>query len=777
MSTPPVHVPRRTRGLSLRAKGAAVVLLPVLAMIGTLAGMVSVEADARRQDDAVTQTVDVGRATSRVLQLLVDAETGERGYVATGDRRLLEPEAAARAEMPRALRQVAVLLDRQVGSEPGGRALSAQVDVDLRQLEALGQLAPVREADRRKVAALIVDEKATTDDVRARISSLLAYEATRERASERARARSLRRANQLTGLLAAIGLFGGVGGSGLLMSRLVRRIRLVEGNARLLAQGQPLSAAAEVGADEIGSLARALEEAGDLIAAQRRRLQLALEVGRINVWELDADDRMRMHGDRASGYGPTLEAGLSTLRPADAALVRECVRRARADGTAQDYEVQSLLEARCFAGRVMLAPEGEVIAVSVDVTALRVAEQELRELDARLAREALAASERRGHHDALVISAAAEGIVAVDAAGVCTSANPTAARLLGCEVAELVGRDLHALCHHSRADGAPYPAEVCPMRRAAEHGEFRRVDDEVFWRRDGTRLPVAYSVSPLSEAGRLRGAVVTFSGITDRRRADAELEQSAAALRQGIRAGDMVLHYQPKVDLETGACAAVEALIRWQREDRLVYPDEFISVAERGGVISELTEWVVAQAALQAANWNATGLHLRVAVNLSALSLTDDHIVEVLRQAALGAKIPLSQLEVEITESAAAENPDIVVGVLAQLARFGVHTAIDDFGTGFSSLSYLKQLPISTLKIDKSFVMNMPQDTRDQAIVASTVHLAHSLGMTVVAEGVENDLVLRQLRHATCDTGQGYHWTRPVTADDLARWHVANRRR
>jgi EAL domain-containing protein (putative c-di-GMP-specific phosphodiesterase class I) len=127
-------------------------------------------------------------------------------------------------------------------------------------------------------------------------------------------------------------------------------------------------------------------------------------------------------------------------------------------------------------------------------------------------------------------------------------------------------------------------------------------------------------------------------------------------------------------------------------------------------------------------------------------------------------------LEVEITETVLAANADAAVTVLAELASLGVNSAIDDFGTGFSSLSYLKHLPVKGLKIDKSFVMNMPQDSRDQAIVAATVHMAHSLGMQAIAEGVENDLVLRMLRRAECDIGQGYLWMRPAPATTLARW-------
>ncbi len=270
---------------------------------------------------------------------------------------------------------------------------------------------------------------------------------------------------------------------------------------------------------------------------------------------------------------------------------------------------------------------------------------------------------------------------------------------------------------------------------------------------------------------------MTFTGTSGRRHADDEVERSGARLRRAIRDGALVLHYQPKIDLPTGRCDAVEALVRWQREDRLIYPDEFIAVAERCGVIGEVTDWVIDAAAGQISAWNAMGRDLRVAVNLSALSLTDDHIIRDLRDAAKNHRPPVSQFEVEITESGAAQIPEAVIAVLSQLRATNVRTAIDDFGTGYSSLSYLKHLPVSAIKIDKSFVMNMPQDPRDKAIVTSTVHMAHSLGLTVVAEGVEDEHILGILLRTGCDTGQGYLLSRPVSAEHLTRWlHVSSHR-
>ncbi|MFN2537383.1 MAG: EAL domain-containing protein, partial [Mycobacteriales bacterium] len=498
--------------------------------------------------------------------------------------------------------------------------------------------------------------------------------------------------------------------------------------------------------------------------------RLALEVGRINVWEVDDAGWMHMQGDRADEYGSTLESGLATLGPLHAQQVREAVEDVRRDGGPRDYEVQSARDGRWFAGRVMRSSDSDVIAVSVDVTALRQAQEELRESEALRGQAALAASERRGRLNALVIGSAGEGIAAIDTEGICTSINPAAAAMLGYEVADLVGQDLHAQVHHSYPDGSPYPADDCAMRRTAAYGQPQRVRDDVFWRADGSRFPVEYIASPLIENGQLHGAVVTFTDISERSAVDAERELQAARLRHGIRAGELVLHYQPKIDLVSGGCGSVEALVRWRQGDQLVYPDDFIPAAEAAGVVGQLTDWVLDAAAQQAAEWRDADRDLRIAVNLSALSLGNDDIVHALADAAARHGVPPSLLEVELTETAAAANPDTVVTILTEFARIGVRAALDDFGTGFSSLSYLKHLPLSALKIDKSFIMNMPHDERDQAIVGSTIHMAHSLGVRVVAEGVENEQVLRILRLAQCDIGQGYHWSKPVTAPQFEHW-------
>lgn len=759
---------RRRLAGSLRWKWAAVTALPALAVVATSLSVLATTRQLQKHDERAQQVLAAEQAVTELQTLVLDVETGVRGYVASGDRRFLEPELRARELLPEVLDRVTTMLQQFPEGVVTSGDLRALVLRDLDELTALRDLARGAADAPELVTAALVREKATTDQLRETVTGLRTRGEQLYRQSTAQDQGNVRAAAHRTLLLSGAGLLGGVGSAGLLASRLVRRVRYVERNAVRLAAGEPLTRTLSLGSDEVASLALALEDAAALISDQRQRLQVALEVGRINVWEVDVDGRMTMQGDRAGEYGATMESGLATLRPEHASAVREAVAAVRADRQPRDYEVQNGEDARWFAGRVMPSSETDVIAVSVDVTALRKAQEELRESEVRRVREALAASEERGRHNALMLGSTREGIVSLNAEGVCTSANPAAAGLLGCEVADLVGRELHTLCHHSHADGTPYPSEQCPIARAARTGEAVRVDNEVFWRSDGTRLPIVYSVSPLGQ-GR-GGAVVTFTDLSAQGQAAADAERLAASLRTALRADQLVLHYQPKLELLTGECRAVEALVRWQNEGRLVPPDEFIGVAERCGVITELTEWVIDAAAAQVAAWARDGVELKVAVNLSALSLTDSRIADSFERAAARHGIAPHRLEAEITESAAAEHPGAVIEVLSRLAALGIRTALDDFGTGFSSLSYLKHLPVSTLKIDKSFVMNMPSDPRDQAIVASTVHMAHSLGLSVVAEGVENEQVLSMLHRARCDTGQGYHWSRPLPAPDLTAW-------
>jgi predicted signal transduction protein with EAL and GGDEF domain len=240
-----------------------------------------------------------------------------------------------------------------------------------------------------------------------------------------------------------------------------------------------------------------------------------------------------------------------------------------------------------------------------------------------------------------------------------------------------------------------------------------------------------------------------------------------AELHAAIGAGDLVLLFQPQVELATGRLRAVEALVRWRHPERgLLAPDAFIEPAEHTGLIRPLTLWVVRTALDQADRWRAEGLDLRVAVNLSVRSITPEFPRD-LRGILEGRA---GSLELEITETVGMGDADAALAVLEQLTGLGVRLSVDDFGTGFSSLAYLKRLPVAAIKIDRSFVMDMDRDEDDRAIVRSTIDLARHLGMEVVAEGVEHPEALSELRELGCDLAQGFAISRPLEAGDLRRW-------
>jgi diguanylate cyclase (GGDEF)-like protein len=240
----------------------------------------------------------------------------------------------------------------------------------------------------------------------------------------------------------------------------------------------------------------------------------------------------------------------------------------------------------------------------------------------------------------------------------------------------------------------------------------------------------------------------------------------AGELRRAIADDEFELHYQPKFDTASLEQAGVEALVRWCHPKRgLVPPMDFIPLAEHTGLVKPLTRLVLRKAARQARAWEEDGLDIRVAVNLSVANLLDlelvDDVTSILEQEGLEP----SRLVLEITESMVMADPDRARDILDRLAGMGIGIAIDDFGTGHSSLAYLRRLPVVELKIDKSFVRHLAVDADDAAIVRSTIDLGHSLGLRVVAEGVEDGRSLELLRQFGCDEVQGFHLRRPAPAD------------
>jgi diguanylate cyclase (GGDEF)-like protein len=243
----------------------------------------------------------------------------------------------------------------------------------------------------------------------------------------------------------------------------------------------------------------------------------------------------------------------------------------------------------------------------------------------------------------------------------------------------------------------------------------------------------------------------------------------AGELRRAIENEELVLHFQPKAELESGCIVGVEALVRWQHPERgFIPPNEFVPIAERTGLIKPLSRYVVATALRQCGAWRAAGLDLHVAVNLTIPDLLDLELPDLIAGLLAETLVRPDQLELEITESTILADPFRVRQVLTRLNEMGLRLAIDDFGTGYSSLAYLRRLPVQTIKIDRSFVMDMCENASDATIVRSTIDLGRNLGLDVVAEGVETQEEWNALRAQGCTLAQGYFISKPLPAEELA---------
>jgi EAL domain-containing protein (putative c-di-GMP-specific phosphodiesterase class I) len=239
-------------------------------------------------------------------------------------------------------------------------------------------------------------------------------------------------------------------------------------------------------------------------------------------------------------------------------------------------------------------------------------------------------------------------------------------------------------------------------------------------------------------------------------------------LRRAIEGGELLLYYQPKVDIATRRIVAVESLVRWEHpEYGMLPPGDFISLAERTGLIRPLTYWVIDEALRQCARWQAIGYTIDVAVNVPVSVLLDKALPENIAQQLKRYNLPAKRLVVEITESSLMEDQEYALQLLNHLASLGVRISIDDFGTGYSSLAYLRRLPVSEIKVDQSFVMSMLENENDKVIVRATIGLGHNLGMSVIAEGVSEREIFRQLGILGCDLAQGYYISKPIPGAEL----------
>ena len=544
-----------------------------------------------------------------------------------------------------------------------------------------------------------------------------------------------------------------------------------------------------------------------------------------------------------------------------------------------------------------------------------------------------------------VLEAAGEGICRTDHQGRITFVNPAAAEMLGWEPTEMIGQDFHRLFHHTRPDGRPYPVEESQALAVMQGGERRQIDDELFWRRDGSSFPVEYVATSVQEDGRASGVVVVFSDISEKKRSEekiyrlahfdvltelpnrnlfnehveqamlqtrrrgrglallfldldrfkyvndtlghpagdrllaviahrlverlrsddvvsriggdeytvllrdvhgseevtgvamqllndiaeplqleghqlsvtasigvsmypqdgrdvATLQRNAdtamyqakaegkgtfrffpesmnqaarerlmleSELRRAIVDEDLELAYQPQVRLSDGVVIGMEALLRWEHPGKgPIGPDRFIPVAEDSGLIIPIGEWVLHTACRQFRRWMDDGLEPeRISVNLSARQFRDSELHDKIRDALEMHGLEPGHLEVELTESCVMDNPEASIAILSDLMSIGVRVAIDDFGIAYSSLGYLKRLPIDRLMIDRSFISGIPEDNDDAIITATIISMAHSLGLDVIAEGVETEDQLTFLRGKDCDELQGYLFSRPLNRQGL----------
>ncbi|MBO1078765.1 putative bifunctional diguanylate cyclase/phosphodiesterase [Roseomonas haemaphysalidis] len=268
-----------------------------------------------------------------------------------------------------------------------------------------------------------------------------------------------------------------------------------------------------------------------------------------------------------------------------------------------------------------------------------------------------------------------------------------------------------------------------------------------------------------------------FFSIEQRRKVE-HAQSLDTGLREGLRANEFLLHYQPQFHLGSGRATSVEALIRWQRPGHgLVSPGTFLRAAEDSGFIVQITEWVVRQACAQMRAWMQRGIAPdRVAINVSPTLFRRLDMHRLVTEAARTAGVPLSMLELELTEGVMMDRSAATLETLHALRRDGVSLALDDFGTGFSSLDYLRRFKVNRIKIDQSFVRNLPQNGEDASIVRTIIGLTHGLGLLVVAEGVETQEALDFLRAEGCDEVQGFHLGRPCGPDDCAQNFLVLRR-
>jgi PAS domain S-box-containing protein len=402
--------------------------------------------------------------------------------------------------------------------------------------------------------------------------------------------------------------------------------------------------------------------------------------------------------------------------------------------------------------RAMLDPDGRVkafVSVSMDISERKAAERAL--LTAR-------------NYLRAVTDSMGEAVYATDCEGHLTYLNQAAEDVLGWSLENVRGQVMHDLAHNRRADGSPFPIEECPIRRAWRDGGAVRVEDDIFIRRDGSEVPVAYTAAPFATDDGLEGCVVVFEDITGRKAAAATVERDLEKLgwvdriQAALSEDRFVLHAQPIIDLQTGGVVQSELLLRMRSPEQpadLIPPGAFLPVAEEYGLITEIDRWVIDRSAEIAAAGQS------VEINVSARSISDPSLVDYINHAIARTGADPATLVFEITETTLVSDEAAARAFVERLHEIGCQVALDDFGTGYGGFTYLKQLPIDYLKIDIEFVRDLRHNTASRHVVRGIVNLAQGFGLKTVGEGVEDQETLDLLRQLGVDYAQGYHIGRP----------------
>ncbi len=370
---------------------------------------------------------------------------------------------------------------------------------------------------------------------------------------------------------------------------------------------------------------------------------------------------------------------------------------------------------------------------------------------------------------AVVMNNMAEGLYVLDATGRLTYMNAAASRMLGWAEDELRGSTVHDVIHFQRADGTPLDADACDLLDVHKRGRTIRNADDAFTRRDGTILRVAYSAAPLRTGSMINGVVVVFRDITDEAKERDTLRRELDALtwigriRDAIDEHRLVLYAQPIQPL-TGGRPSEELLLRMVgRDGGLVLPGSFLPVAEKYGLITEIDRWTIARAMRRAARTDRV-----VEVNISAASLGTPDLLSFIRQELRDSGADPANVIFEITETALMKDIELGEAFAHAVAEMGCGLALDDFGTGFGSFTYLKKLPVTHLKIDIEFVRDLVHNEANRRVVQVIVASARAFGLRTIAEGVEDQQTLDQLRAEGVDYVQGYHIGRPRPFADVA---------